>query len=55
MISEWGVTHTPPSATEWFENTKWFISHYDFRMGCDTHTSSATELFKKYKVVHLPL
>ncbi len=33
MISEWGVT--PLSATGWFKNTRWRISHYDFRMGCD--------------------
>ena len=32
MILEWGVT--PPSATGWLK-TRWFISHYDFGMGCD--------------------
>ncbi len=32
---------------------RWFISHYDFIMGCDP--PSATRWFKKYKVVHLPL
>ena len=31
MLSEWGVTSAP---TWCLRNTKWFISHYDFRMGC---------------------
>ncbi len=43
MISEWGVT--PLSATEWFKNTRWCISHYDFRMGCDPPPLSATGWF----------
>ncbi len=25
----------PPSPTGWLRNTRWFISHYDFRMGYD--------------------
>ncbi len=33
MISEWGMN--PPSPTGWLKNTRWFISHYDFEMGCD--------------------
>ncbi len=33
MISEWGVTHLPQQGGS--KNTRRFISHYDFRMGCD--------------------
>ncbi len=37
-----GVTATATvgiAPTGWFKNTRWFISHYDFRMGCDPHPS----------------
>ncbi len=34
MISEWGVT-LPSLCNRVVKNTRWFISHYDFRMGCD--------------------
>ncbi len=33
IISEWGVT--PLLQQRGSKNTRWFISHYDFRMGCD--------------------
>ncbi len=34
MISEWGVT---PFLNRVDKNTRWFISHYDFKMGCESH------------------
>ncbi len=33
-------------------NTRWFMSHYEFRMECDPLPLSATGWFKKYKVVY---
>ncbi len=48
MISEWGVT--PLLQQGGLKNTRWFISHYDIRMGCDAVPPFATGLFK---VVHL--
>ena len=54
MISEWGVT-PPPLLQGDSKNTRWLISHYDFRMGCEPPPHSTTGWFKKYKVVYLPL
>ncbi len=51
MISEWGVSPLPQKGGS--KNTRWFISHYDFRMGCDP--PSPTGWFQKYKVFHLTL
>ncbi len=33
MILEWNVTTLPQQGGS--KNTRWFISHYDFRMGGD--------------------
>ncbi len=34
--SEWGAIPIPLLLQGGSKNTRWFISHYDFRMGCDT-------------------
>ncbi len=46
MISGWRGT----PLWQGDKNTVWFISHYDFRIGCDPLTG-----WQKYKVVHLIL
>ncbi len=36
-------------------NTRCFMSHYDFRMGCDPPPPFCNRVVQKYKVVHLQL
>ncbi len=43
MIFEWGVT--PLLQQGGSKNTRWFISHYDFRIGCEP-PPSVTVWFK---------